>query len=151
MNFSEMIDVLMFDSSPSERLKTLRVFFRLGILVCILWVVGLLSPLGLSGMARADEVDKKIKDAIDPINAQLAEIRDKELSSIKTKLEDSARIQRRILTAQISSQLRDLNRLRCSTGDMIVRQRMEQDIEEAEQQYLILTSERYPLTACKDL
>ncbi len=144
-------DILLFDSSPGEKLHAARVGFRLGVLVFAIWGVGLLSPVGLSGFAKANEVDEKIQAAIDPINEQLAEIKAKELSSIKIKLEDSERIQKRILAAQISSQLRDLNRLRCSTGDVAVRSRMEQDIEDAEQEYRGLTGERYPLPACKDL
>lgn len=151
MKLDEFFDVLMFDSSPGERLRLMRVLYRLGVIVFIVWTIGVLSPLGLNGLALADEVDRKIKVAIDPINEQLAEIKAKELSAIKTKLEESERIQKRILAAQISSQLRDLNRLRCSTGDPIVRARMEQDIEAAEQEYRGLTAERYPLPACKDL
>jgi uncharacterized protein YfaQ (DUF2300 family) len=96
-------------------------------------------------------VDEKIKAAIDPINAQLAEIKSKELTDIKEKLDEGERIQKRILATQISAQLRDLNRLRCTTSDATVRVRMEQDIEDAEQEYRALAGERYPLPACKDL
>lgn len=147
----ELFESLMYDASPDERARMLRFMARLFIAVFAAWSIGVFTPLGLHGFAMANDVDIKIARAIDPIKEQLEQIRTEELGALKTKLENSERMQRRILAAQISSQLRDLNRLRCSTPDPIVRSRMEQDIESAEQEYRALTGERYPLPACKDL
>lgn len=143
--------ILMYDSSPGEKLHAARVGFRLGVLVFVVWGAGFLAPLGLSGFAKANEVDQKIKAAVDPIYEQLEAIKSRELKEINNKLETGERMQKRILATQISAQLRDLNRMRCSTSDNTLRSRMEQDIEEAELEYKGLTGERYPLPACKDL
>lgn len=151
MKLEELWGALMYDSSPGERLRTARVLYRIAVAVFVVWAVGTFAPLGFHGFAKANEVDAKIKAAVDPLYEQLEEIKTKELASIKGQLEDGARTQKRILAAQISAQLRDLNRLKCSTGDEAVRSRMEQDIEQAEQEYRQLTGERYPLPACKDL
>lgn len=150
----KMVDwwsAIFFDASVEERLRMTRFLWRAGMTIFMIWSVGTFAGIGFHGFAKANEVDQKIKAAVDPINAQLEEIKAKELSSIKHKLEDSERIQKRILAAQISSQLRDLHRLKCSTGDAAVRMRMESDIDEAQREYIELTRERYPLPACKDL
>ncbi len=147
----QLFELFMYDSSPGERLRVARLFYRLGVLFFVLWGVGALSAFGVSGFAKAQDVDRKIQEAVGPIKEQLEDIRSNELVALKTKLENGERMQKRILAAQISSQLRDLNRLRCSTKDTTVRSRMEQDIEQAEQEYRQLTGERYPLPACKDL
>lgn len=151
MKLEELWAVLMYDSSPGERLRLARVLYRICVAVFVVWAIGTFTPIGFHGFAKANEVDQKIKAAVDPLYSQLEEIKTKELATIKTQLEDGARTQKRILAAQISAQLRDLNRLKCSTGDAVVRSRMEQDIEDAEQEYRLLTGERYPLPACKDL
>ena len=109
----------------------------------ILWAFGSFGLLGFDGFARANDVDTKIQQAVSPIKRDIAEINE--------KLSQNQKIQKRILASQLSAQLRDLNKLRCTTTDVLLRQRVEADIEEAEQEYIILTSERYPLIACKDI
>lgn len=142
---------IFFDATVEERLHMTRFLWRSGMIVFVVWSIGTFGSLGFHGFAKANEVDIKIKAAVDPIKEQLDEIKAKELSSIKSKLEESQRIQQRILAAQISAQLRDLHRLKCSTGDAVVRSRMESDIDDAQREYIELTKERYPLPACKDL
>lgn len=139
----DFIGELMYDASPDERSRMVRVLIRFGVIVFVLWAIGTFSDFGMHGFAMANDVDKKISSAVAPINDQL--------ETLKAQMENSQAMQKRILAAQISSQLRDLNRLRCSTKDQLVRSRMEQDIEAAEQEYRQLTGERYPLAACKDL
>ena len=142
-NLSELWEAIMYDSSPGERLRFARILYRIGIAAFTLWAIGLLTPVGLTGFARAQDVDTKIRAAVDPIN--------KDLDTIKQKLDRNQAIQERILVAQISAQLRDLNRLRCSTKDAVLRARLEQDIEAQEQEYRSLVGERYPLPTCKEL
>lgn len=139
----DMFSAFMVDATPEERAHMLRLGFRIVVTVHIAWACGLLAPMGLTGFVFANEVDDKIQSAVEPIRS--------ELGQISRKLETSEQIQRRILTGQIAAQLRDLNRLRCSTVDDHVRMRMERDIEDAEQEYKALTGERYPLPSCQNL
>lgn len=134
---------LMLDATPEERAKTMRLMFRIIVTVHIAWACGLLAPWGLAGFVFAGEVDDKIQAAVEPIRS--------ELGNVSEKVARTEEISKRILIGQIASQLRDLNRLRCSTADHDMRSRMEKDIEEGEQEYRALTGERYPLPACKDL
>lgn len=107
----------------------------------VAWACGMLP--GTAGFALANEVDAKISAAAEPIYRRL--------DDISKKLETSEQIQRRLLVGQLAAQLRDLHRLKCSTADDHVRMRMDRDIEDAQQEYRVLSNERYPLPACKDL
>jgi hypothetical protein len=139
----DFFSAFMVDATPEERAHMLRLGFRIVVTVHIAWACGLLAPWGLSGFVFAGEVDDKIQSAVEPIRA--------ELGQVSEKVARTEAISKRILVGQIASQLRDLNRLRCSTTDHDMRSRMEKDIEEGEQEYKALTGERYPLPACKDL
>ena len=139
----EILDSMTVDASPEDRARTYRLFFRIIVAVHIVWACGLLAPIGLTGFVFATEVDDKIQSAVEPIRS--------ELGNITRKLEASEQIQRRILTGQLAAQLRDLHRLKCSTGDDHVRMRMDRDIEDAQQEYRALVGEWYPLPACRDL
>ena len=139
----DFFSAFMVDATPEERAHMLRLGFRIVVTVHIAWACGLLAPLGMNGFVFAGEVDDKIQAAVEPIRA--------ELGNVSEKVARTEAISKRILVGQIASQLRDLNRLRCSTTDHDMRSRMEKDIEEGEQEYKALTGERYPLPACKDL
>ena len=139
----EILASLMVDASPEDRSRTYRLFFRVVVAVHIAWACGLLAPLGMNGFVFAGEVDDKIQAAVEPIRA--------ELGNVSEKVARTEAISKRILVGQIASQLRDLNRLRCSTTDHDMRSRMEKDIEEGEQEYKALTGERYPLASCGEL
>lgn len=143
MAWKELIWAAVGDASPEERARMIRIAFRIVVAVHIVWACGFLAPVGLTGFVFAQDVDSKIQSAVEPIRAQLGQI--------TTQLAKQEDIQRRILMSQLAAQLRDLNRLRCSTSDATMRARMERDIEEAEQEYKVLSGERYPLPACKDL
>jgi hypothetical protein len=143
VKLTELLDWLLGDASPEERLRLARITFRIVVGVHILWACGFLAPMGLAGFVFANEVDDKVHAAVEPIRS--------ELGKVSAKVERTEAMARRILQGQLSAQLRDLNRLRCTTTDELTRLRMEQDIEDAAQEYKILTGERYPLSACKDL
>lgn len=134
---------LLLDATPEERAKTMRLMFRIIVTIHIAWACGLLAPWGLAGFVFAGEVDDKIQSAVEPIRI--------ELGKVSEKVARTEEISKRILVGQISAQLRDLNRLRCTTTDHEVRRRMERDIEEGEQEYRALTGERYPLPSCGEL
>jgi hypothetical protein len=139
----DLVGSLMLDATPEERARTLRLMFRIIVSVHIAWACGLLAPWGLSGFVFAGEVDDKIQAAVEPIRS--------ELGNVSEKVARTEEISKRILVGQIAAQLRDLNRLRCTTSDHEVRRRMERDIEDGEQEYRALTGERYPLPSCGEL
>ena len=139
----DTVSALLVDATPEERARLLRLAFRIVVTVHIAWACGFLAPMGLDGFVFADEVDDKVQAAVEPIRS--------ELGKVAAKVERTEAMSRRILQGQLAAQLRDLNRLRCTTSDDHTRMRMERDIEEAEQEYKSLTGERYPLAACKDL
>lgn len=139
----DVIAAFMVDGTPEQRSWALRLGFRIIVTIHIAWACGLLAPMGLSGFAFGDDIDLKVQAAVEPLRA--------ELGKVASKVERTEEMSKRILQGQIAAQLRDLNRLRCTTTDQATRSRMERDIEEAEQEYKLLTGERYPLSACKDL
>ena len=139
----DFFSAFMVDATPEERAHMLRLGFRIVVTVHIAWACGLLAPMGMNGFVFAGEVDDKIQSAVEPIRS--------ELGKVAAKVERTEEISKRILIGQIAAQLRDLNRLRCTTTDHEVRRRMERDIEEGEQEYKALTGERYPLAACGEL
>jgi hypothetical protein len=114
----------------------------------IAWACGFLP--GVSGFAYANELDEKIDGKLQPIYGQLGAITT-QLAESREAQKEAQKVQARILQSQLSAQLRDLHRLKCSTQDDHVRMRMERDIEEVQQEYRELSGERYPLPACKDL
>lgn len=139
----DFFSAFMVDATPEERAHMLRLGFRIVVTIHIAWACGLLAPMGMNGFVFAGEVDDKIQAAVEPIRA--------ELGQVAAKVARTEEISKRILIGQIAAQLRDLNRLRCTTSDHEVRRRMERDIEEGEQEYKALTGERYPLAACGEL
>jgi hypothetical protein len=139
----DFFSAFMVDATPEERAHMLRLGFRIVVTVHIAWACGLLAPMGMNGFVFAGEVDDKIQSAVEPIRS--------ELGKVAAKVERTEEISKRILIGQIAAQLRDLNRLRCTTSDHEVRRRMERDIEEGEQEYKALTGERYPLASCGEL
>lgn len=139
----DFFSAFMVDATPEERAHMLRLGFRIVVTIHIAWACGLLAPMGMNGFVFAGEVDDKIQAAVEPIRA--------ELGQVAAKVARTEEISKRILIGQIAAQLRDLNRLRCTTSDREVRRRMERDIEEGEQEYKALTGERYPLAACGEL
>lgn len=139
----DVMSAFLMDATPEDRARMLRLAFRIVVTVHIAWACGLLAPIGLVGFAFGDDIDLKVQAAVEPLRA--------ELGKVASKVERTEEMSKRILQGQIAAQLRDLNRLRCTTADQTTRSRMERDIEEAEQEYKLLTGERYPLSACKDL
>lgn len=136
--------VLGANSTPEERARVVRIGFRVVVAGSLLWAFGLLSPFGLVGFARANDVDDKIQAAVEPVRAQLG--------AITTQLAAQDEVLRNIRIDQLATKLRELKRACClSGGDPEVRHRMEEEIERAQRNYRELTGERYPLPECREL
>jgi hypothetical protein len=101
------------------------------------WELGAFSRFGFTGVARAADVDEKIKAAIDPLNAKLV-------------------TQDGYLKRLVKSDLRDeltMNYLKlCTEEDAAERQHIRDDIEDLQTEYKKLTGgDRYPQPPCSDL
>lgn len=145
------------EATAEEKAKLARIAFRLVVAVHIMWVCGLLQPLGLEGVVFAHDVEPKVQEHLTPIRTEISAISTK-VRGIEDKLDYTNELVIEVLVGNMANQLRDLNRLRCTTTDDHVRMRMERDIEDGQRKYMELTShgtpgagERYPLPACKDL
>ena len=150
MAWRELLIIAFGDATPEERARLLRIGFRIVVGVHILWVCGLLTPLGFSGAVFADDVNARVQAALEPIRSELGKVAAKQ-DTMAADQEATRKMVRRVLIGNLAAQLRDLNRMRCEANDATVRTRAERDIEESEQEYIGLTGERYPLPACKDL
>ena len=138
------------DATPEERARIVRIAFRIVVAIHILWVCGMLSPIGFAGAVFADDVDGRVQMAIEPVRAELGKVAT-QVQSLDEKVTATNELVTEVLIGNLANQLRDLNRLRCTTADDVVRARMEKDIEDGERKYIRLTGARYPLPACKDL
>jgi hypothetical protein len=138
--FSELLDALFPEDNPEDRARTYRVLFRVIVAVHVLFAWNLFSPFGLHGFAVADEVDEKIKQAVQPVQTQLV--------AITGQLEMQDAVLRSIRTDQISTKIRDLVRTACESKSDAVRERMQSEIERAELEYVKLTGGRYPIPDC---
>ena len=137
----DVFSSLLMDATPEERAKLFRFVFRVAVTVYITWAIGMYAPLGFNGVARADQVDDKIKGALQPVTAQLG--------AISTQIAAQDDVLRQIRADQLATKLRELKRTCCVAGsDREVKARMEQEIEAAQRAYRSLTGERYPLPEC---
>jgi hypothetical protein len=148
--WKDVLIAFMGDSTPEEKARLLRIAFRIVVIIHILWVCGLLVPFGFQGAVFAQDVDKQVQAALEPIRSEIGNVAKKQEALSDENRQIKAMVER-VLIGNLAAQLRDLNRLRCTTSDHVVRMRMENDIEAGHQEYKRLTGERYPLAACKDL
>lgn len=142
------------DATIEDKRRFFRILFRVAIAVHILWACGVLQQFGLFGFAWASDVEKKIEavtKAIEKDHTELLIPVNKRLDELSKSVEDNQALVKKLLVVQLSGQIRDLNRLRCSTSDPATRARFEADIEEAQASYRVLTGDRYPLVYCRDL
>jgi hypothetical protein len=139
---SELLDALFPEGNPEERARTLRVIFRVVVAVHLLYAWNLLSPVGFTGFAKANEIDEKIAAAVTPVQAQL--------KTITVQLEMQDEVLRSIRVDQLSTKLRELKRTLCLTGtaDQQISERLQADIEKAQLEYYRLTGGRYPIPEC---
>jgi hypothetical protein len=140
-----LLNLLFSDSSPEDRVRVLRVMFRISVAGSLLWAWGFFAAFGLTGFAKASEIDEKILKAVQPVQTQLVEI--------TSKLSQQDEVLRSIRIDQLSTKLRELKRTNCAlgNGDQYLRSRMESEIERAQLEYASLTGGRYPLPDCEKL
>lgn len=147
MSLANLLEYLMpADDSPTA-IRNYRL--RMGLVACSAWLglylvifQALLWPVPFIGqIARASEVDDKIKDAMQPVQAQLGQI--------TTQIAQQDATLTAIRVDQIETKLRDLQRLLCEDGDDRARGALEREIEAAQREHRKLTGERYPLPVCK--
>jgi hypothetical protein len=137
----DYINALLWDATPEERAKFTRLAWRVTVTVCLFWAWGLFGPLGAQGFARADEIDTKIRAAVQPVATQLG--------AITTQLAQQDAVLREIRIDQLATKLRELKRVCCLAGsDPTSRARLEYEIDIAQRSYRELTGERYPLPDC---
>lgn len=141
----EVLKAIVFDSTAVEKAKLSRVAFRFFLTISILWIVGAFSTIGFRGMARAEDVDEKIQQAVQSSTVPLA----KQLQAVITTQNDQAETLRQIRMDQLSQKLREFQRLWCNPKlDLEARVRIEQEIETSQRQYKTLAGERYSLGTC---
>lgn len=138
------------DATPADRMRFFRIMFRFLVAFHIAWACGFLQPVGLIGFAWVSDIKEAVEHT-EKAHAELLAPVNKRLDEISKQLTETQTLSRKLFIGQLSSQLRDLNRIRCMTTDHVTRYRLESDIEEAQSNYRLMTGERYPLTPCKDL
>ena len=148
--FESIIGALWGDATPSERMKFFRIMFRIAVAFHIAWACGFLRPVGLIGFAWASDINEAVAQ-VEHTHAELLKPINKRLDDISKQLDETQALSKKLLIGQLTSQLRDLNRIKCMTTDHVTRYRLETDMEDVQSNYRLLTGERYPLTPCKDM
>jgi len=121
--------------------------WRLAVTVCLI-ALGFIAAWGIgvlpwsSGVAMADNVDTKIQNAIQPINAKLAV----NTGFLKT-----------LVLAEYAESIRGTLRARCKATDPQEKDRLNRELERKQTEYQSVTKtatqpgRRYPEPDCEDL
>lgn len=135
----DLIAMIFGEASPEERARILRIAYRIAVSGSLLWAFGTFAPVGITGFARADEVDQKITAAIEPVSKQVAGV-----AAVQAQ---QGEVLKQIRIDQLGTKLRELHRVCCATprADDISHERLNIEIEAAQREYRALTGERYPL------
>ena len=137
------------DATQEEKLRTMRVGYRIVVTGSLLWAFGWFSPW-LPGFARADEVDDKVQAAVEPIRSEVGQV-SRKVGDIDSRMVRVESQNTRILKGQIATELRELNKIKCTSTDDHQRARLDVVIEERQEEYAKLGHDRYPLPPCRDL
>lgn len=117
--------------------------WRLLIVTHIAWACGILGHIGLVGFARADDVDKKIAAAVEPIKQEMSEQRTI-LNEVSQQLKDT-------LAENKASEIRHLVSRRCKETNTEERNRIIKEIDRKQEEYKRLRGgERYAIT-CEEV
>lgn len=127
------LDLILPPSTRAERRKAALAVFHIGVLAFVLWGMGWLGVIGYPGLARANDVDDKIEQAVKPINQ---------------KLDALAQVTQQIRIDQVAARIRDLQMAYCATTDHDVANRLALEIETSQLEYRRLTGDRYPVQSC---
>lgn len=106
----------------------------------VLWACGMVP--GVPGFARADELDAKISEALEPLYSQVGQ-----LSKQQAETDE---VVKEIRADQLANRIRELHALRCATADHDDRERLQSEIDAAQRQYRALMGERYNVDGCSE-
>lgn len=139
-----LINWLWGDLQPAEKHNVARFLLWVIIVVHISWACGWIP--GMQGFAFADDVDRKVAAAVDPLKAEVREI-DRKLS----------RVEREVVAARIATMEKMLFDLRKAQCTAIARQNPEavefyaRHIQEVKSQYFAATSREYQAPTCAEV
>lgn len=136
MSMEDLTKLIAGDLTKEEakvfRTAGLKLLWRIGMVIFVMYALGLLAPLGLSGFARADQM-----------NASVANL------TIQVKdLGDAAREQtiQLLRTAIVDAQVK-----KCKAPKEETKAIYREQLIEAQARYYKLTATYYPEPACTDL
>lgn len=98
---NKLIDIFIGDIPQNQRAAFTRIFFRGVFLVHIVWACGWLTSLGLTGFARAENIDQVRRE----LSEQIGRLNDK-VERVQTQVTRSQKIQTR---TAYETELRRLN------------------------------------------
>lgn len=135
------------DLTPAEARVLGKALFtygwRVATLAVALWMLGTFKGWGLGGgFAYADEVDKKIATAIEPIAREQKEQRGV-LETLSRQVNDQ-------LANSVASEIRYLVGRKCNEQNDTERDRLQREIDRKQGEYAGLRKERYAF-GCADL
>lgn len=136
----ELIDDLDPEGSPADHARFLRLFYRVTLVLFVIWALGQFKYFGFPGFARANEVDEKVQAAIEPLRAEIGKV-------VKAQ-GDQDEVLKSIRIDQLESKLRELQIIKCRIVESDT-DRLDTEIEVAQRAHRALTGERYALPPCK--
>lgn len=98
---------------------------------------------GVSGLARADEIDDKIDAKLEPV--------ERKLDTLTRQTTSLSELVKQSLKSQYSEALRKAVAARCNADSADERRRINDTIERYQQDYDSVAGERYPLPGCGEL
>lgn len=123
-----------------------RAFARTVFGFFMIWALGWGEPVGLSsGFARADDTDKKISAAVEPIIKEVGELKDSQQKT--TEQVDF------LIRLNLESKLRDLKRQYCGSSPSTAQRRLiDSNMREAQAQYRkVNQGGEYRVPNCEDI
>lgn len=135
------------DLEPEERKAMngalLKVGWRGALVFHVLWACGWLAFAGIgAGFAKAEDAERKIEKAIEPVMAEQAEQR-----ALLTNLTDTIADQ---LASGIASEIRYLYAKKCKEEDYRERDRLQGEIDRKQHEYFKYRKTRYQYD-CRDI
>ncbi len=151
-----LLGAAFIEGTPQERAQAYKIIFRVIVIVFMCWSLGFGYSINMPGFARADDLNDKVnaatqavtQAAIEPLRTEVGKVSAK-VDAIQQQVNDTADMVRQMRIDNLSQKLRDLHFLQCMTNKASVADRLATEIDAAQLQYKALTSERYPLDACK--
>ncbi len=147
MNLSDFWSWIAGDLTTEEgrvvRKAGLVVIWRVIFIVFLCFSMGWLSFIGLSGFARASEIDDKISKAVNPLAASVAQ-----LASAVQSQSDAAREQ---TLALLRVAITDGLVKKCHAPKEETKAIYRHQVDEAQARYYKLTGSYYPEHSCSDL